>query len=208
FSIGVSAGTAIPVGLWGKKDAQDYKSNGFTQLGQSYNLSLSYKLNRGNFGLTSLIGRQINTVDTEAFANAYSENNEGETYTIESDDWRVNQFLVGGFYSNPVTKKLDIDVKALLGAVHANRPAIDVFDGNSNFTSSSGASSTALAYSLGVGIKYHLGKRLNFLVNADYLYSKPEFDVNEVFNAQPIGNSVFSQSISSINLSVGIAVKL
>ena len=208
FSIGVSAGTGIPVGLWGKKDIENGKATGFTQRGKAYNLSLTYKLGKGNYGLTSLIGRQINTVDTKAYADAYSRINEGGDYKVESDDWRVNQFMLGGFVTKPLSQKLDIDLRVLAGVVHAGRPATDIFDGDFNYSTSTGTYSTSFAYTLGTGIKYHIGKRLDLLVNVDYLNAKPEFDVDTGVNGDSSGNSIFSQNINSINLSVGIAVKL
>jgi len=158
--------------------------------------------------LTSLIRRQTNVVDTEAMADAWTNENPSSSYKVDSDDWRMNQFLLGGFVSKSITDKLDLDFRILAGVINVNLPLVTVFVDEVNWVTSNGDTSMAFAYSLGTGVKYHIGNKLDFLINVDYLRARPEFDIEQTSDSGFKGNSVYNQSVMSLNLSAGIAIKL
>jgi hypothetical protein len=62
---------------------------------------------------------------------------------------------------------------------------------------------------LGAGFKFDIGKKLYLLTNLDYLGSSPEFKNVETLSSDGTREkSTWSQSMGSINISAGLALKL
>ena len=71
-------------------------------------------------------------------------------------------------------------------------------------------SATTFGYTIGGGFKFDVGEQVCILTNLDYLTCKPEFV--DVTISSSSGNSsqpsTFSQRIETINLSIGIGLRL
>jgi hypothetical protein len=79
----------------------------------------------------------------------------------------------------------------------------------SYWTKQSSTTSSSLAYTLGVGFKFELGKSLYLLTNLDYLGSEPEFQNIDIVDSDGDRTKfTYKQSIRTINLSIGIALKI
>ncbi len=207
FSIGASVGAAIPTGPWGAKEYLGSNWTGWADPGLAFDLALKYKLGVGKYGLTALMRRQVNKLDANALANADDNQNFDSSYEVESGDWRIYEYLVGGFFSKSISKELFFEIKALGGIMDISRPSI-TFLNDSDYVYQSGANSIALAYMIGAGINYRIHTKIDLFLTADYLGSRPEFEVEETSNIGFTGNSIFSQEVNSINFNVGFAINL
>ena len=207
FSIAISGGTGVPFGELGRKDVQDLGANGFAQPGLMFDLSLDYKLGAGSFGLKALFLRQINSFDQEALVDVYRSQNSDATYSVESDDWRINGFFVGGFKTLPISDNVGISLEALLGIIDISRPLITVF-ADTDFITQNGSGTNSFAYSLGTDISYQFENQLGLFFKMAYLGSQPKFAVEETSSVGFSGNSVFTQGIHSLNVGLGLKVYL
>lgn len=205
FSFSAGGGLGVPVGDWAAKDLTS--ASGWASPGVQFNLSASYQLPDSQFGLMAFYGTQLNSFDENAMAWAYISQNEESGYLVRSEAWEVDQFLLGGFASQPIFGGLSFNVRLLAGIVNVDRPMITVISDDVNIITTEGTNSSAFGYQVGAGFKLEVFKNLDFFSNLDYLGSRPKFDVNETSNIGFSGNTSFRQNIASINFSCGAAIK-
>jgi hypothetical protein len=209
--IGISLGPSIPLGDLSSKDA-DNPSAGFASTGALVDISFAYKLGDGNFGITALLRGQANTTDAQSLANELASRQPGILWTVESESWGIGGFMVGGYGSFPISEKTSFDTRALIGFLSSTSPEINLtgsFLGQSIWVRQSSANTFSFSYLLGAGFKFDIGSKLYLLTNIDYLGSNPEFSgVNTTASDGSLITSTFSQSMGTLNISVGIALKL
>ena len=100
----------------------------------------------------------------------------------------------------------------MIGFLNASSPEITLTatgPGGSAWVKQNSTTATSFAYLIGVGFKFDLGRKLCFLTNIDYLSSNPEFkDVETITSLGDIDKSTWSQSMGTLNLSIGIGLKI
>lgn len=68
---------------------------------------------------------------------------------------------------------------------------------------------TSFAWLIGAGFHFDVGKKLSILTNLDYLSTTPEFFRAKVKGSDgSIDYNTFRQEIKTINLSIGIGVRI
>jgi hypothetical protein len=197
--IGLSMGPSIPLGDFASKNI-DNSNSGFANTGAFLDISFAYKLGYGNFGLTALLRGQSNPINAQALVNEMAQPIIVEANWIENTSWNLGGLMFGGFGSFPISQKISFDTRAMIGFLRTTSPETTVtFPGLSKIIIKQSVSATSFAYSMGIGFRFELGEKLDLLTNLDYLGSNSEFkNVATTFN----------QSIKTINLSIGIALKL
>lgn len=209
--IGISLGPSIPMGDLSSKDV-DNEAAGFANSGAVFDISFAYKLGEGNFGLTALLRGQSNPTDAQAIADVFAYEFPSFGWTVDSDGWGIGGFMLGGFGSFPISKKYTFDTRAMIGFLSASSPEFNVTGtgpGGSLWVKQSSKSATSFAYLIGAGFKFKISNRLYLLTNLDYLASNPEFlNVETIASDGSRQTDTWSQSLGTLNLSVGIALKI
>ena len=209
--IGISLGPSIPMGDLSSKDI-DNDAAGWANTGAVFDISFAYKLGEGNFGITALLRGQANPTDAQALADEFANQLPGVDWTVKSDAWGIGGLMFGGFGSFPLSEKSSFDTRAMIGFLSVSSPELTVTvtgPGGTAWVKQSSTSATSFAYLIGAGFKFDIGSKLYLLTNLDYLGSNPEFSNVEVTASDGSrGTDTWSQSMGTLNLSVGIALKL
>jgi hypothetical protein len=210
--IGISLGPSLPIGDFASKNFSNTNA-GFATNGAIFDISFAYKLGKSNFGITGLIRGQANALDHQAMADELGNSLRGTNWTVESGGaWSLGGYFIGGIGSFPVSEKVSFDTKAMIGIGISTIPEITITSSDnfgSYWTKQSSTTSSSLAYTLGVGFKFELGKSLYLLTNLDYLGSEPEFQNIDIVDSDGDRTKfTYKQSIRTINLSIGIALKI
>jgi len=209
--IGISLGPSIPIGDLASKDA-DNEAAGWANTGAVFDISFAYKLGEGNFGITALLRGQANPTDAQGLADELASQVAGVNWTVESDGWGIGGLMVGGFGSFPISELTSFETRAMFGFLTAVSPELTVtgtLPGETIWVKQGSTSATSFAYLFGAGVKFGIGSNLYLLTNFDYLGSNPEFtDVELTASDGSRDTDTWSQSMGTINLSVGIALKI
>jgi len=209
--IGISLGPSIPMGNLSSKDA-DNDAAGWANTGAIFDISFAYKLGGGNFGLTALLRGQANSTDAQALADEFANQYPGINWTVESGGWGIGGLMFGGFGSFPLSDKSSFDTRAMIGFLSASSPELTVTGtgpGGTAWIKQGSTAASSFAYLLGAGFKFDVGRKLYLLTNIDYLGSNPEFrNVETTTSLGTRERSSWSQSMGTLNLSIGLALKI
>lgn len=209
--IGISLGPSIPMGDLSSKDA-DNEAAGWANTGAMFDISFAYKLGESNFGVTALLRGQANPTDAQALVDEIANQNPGINWTVESDGWGIGGLMFGGFGSFPISEKASFDTRAMIGFLSASSPEITVTGtgpGGTAWIKQGSSTSSSFAYLIGAGFKFDVGSKIYLLTNLDYLGSNPEFSNVELTASDGSRETdTWSQSMGTLNFSVGIALKL
>ncbi len=153
--IGFSIGTSSPLGDFGSASLENpnrrYASNGV-----SFSIDGAYMLHR-NFGLSANLFSKSWAIDFDGAA--------------DGSDYLSTGILLGGIATIP-KNKLNFDFKLQLGYAKSTREKL-----NSGFFSTPSEepeiTGNDFAYSIGVGIRLHLGKNIDTMLNYAYFGTKP-----------------------------------
>jgi hypothetical protein len=209
--IGFTMGPSIPLGDFASKDVNNDDA-GWTNTGVMFDISFAYKLGGGNFGVTALLRGQANPTDAQALADEIANQFAGVNWTVESAGWAIGGFMFGGFGSFPISQKATFDTKAMIGFVSANSPNYTITGtgpGGTAWIKQESKAATSFAYLFGAGFKFDIGSKLHLLTNLDYLASNPEFrNIETTTSLGTRDRSTLSQNMGTLNLSIGIALKI
>lgn len=209
--IGISLGPSIPMGDLSSKDA-DNEAAGWANTGAVFDISFVYRLGEGNFGITALLRGQANPTDAQGLADELANQVAGVNWTVESDGWGIGGLMFGGFGSFPLSEKATFDTRAMIGFLSASSPEITITGtgaGGTAWVKQGSTTATSFAYLVGAGFKFDINSKLYLLTNLDYLGSNPEFSNVELIASDGSRETdTWSQSMGTLNLSIGIAFKL
>lgn len=125
----------------------EFKDEAFANTGVNLSLINFGYLFNGRFGIAANWFGGAHVIDASAFG-------------ISDGMWSYGGLLAGPLISNRIGDRVDLDVKLQIGFSAANMELEGYqVDG------------TGFAYSLGVGIRAHLSRRISLSVNADMLSS-------------------------------------
>jgi hypothetical protein len=168
--IGFSIGPSIPTGKFSSE------VDGRAKTGVRLNLvSFGYKITKG-FGVS---------------ANCFG----GYNLRIysNSDPWMYGGLIIGPMGSIPVSNKIDLDFRPMVGV------SVTQFPG----ASSNIQKPITICYDLSALIRFHIGEGMDIFLNSEYFFSKPEFTIeNNGFEFR------FEQSISTISYGLGFAYRI
>ena len=213
--IAVSLGPSIPLSDFASKDI-DKESAGFAKTGAIFDISFGYKIGK-NFGVAALLRGQANKTDAQAMANEMGNKMSFQVDTrVESKAWNIGAFMLGGYATVPLEKKLSFESRIMFGFMSATYPNVTFTFSDADesvLVKRTGSTATSFAYLMGAGIRYNAGKRLCLLANFDYLGSNPEYKDVETTLETPtiferISKDTFSQSFGAFNIGVGVGYRL
>jgi hypothetical protein len=173
YFIGVSYGKSFPLGDFkdNKIDLDAFGNNsGFAKTGKKIDIFGGYYLNK-EYGITGLIRHQTYSTDATSFEQELNRINTTINYSADSKDWAFTSLLGGLFYNYPITKRISIQPKGMIGLMFGSSPEINVKATNSSNTrvvNIESGNSAGMAFEFGIGLKSQLSKRFALMPTFDF----------------------------------------
>lgn len=202
--IGISLGPSIPIGSFARDDANT---------GAIFDVHFAYKLKK-NVGLAVLIRGQYLPVNVQSLTGKMRQVIPGVNTDVKGDGWSSGGLMVGIYSAYPLDQKgiAVFELKTLAGFMTTTSPQVDIrlssLEG-SGWVRQHSVSATAFSYLISAGMRFNAGKRMAFIVNADYLDYTPNF--KNVKMTTSIGTQEtqnMQEQIQTINISAGIVCRL
>lgn len=215
YFIGVSYGKSLPLGDFkdNKIDLDEFGNNsGFANNGNKFDIFGGYYLTK-DYGITGLIRYQNFTTDANSFANELKRINPTINFAVDSKDWKFASVLAGMFYNYPITKRMSIQPKGMLGLMYGSSPEITVDATNSSnarVVNVESGNSVGMAYEFGIGFKSTFGKHFALMPTFDLSGGILSFKNNKTIYS-PIGGTVntytntYNPSILTFNFGLAAA---
>jgi hypothetical protein len=209
--IAVSVGSSIPL--------QDFKSTnannanaGFAKNGTKYDILWGKDLKNPHWGVTGLFRFHKNPIDVEALTSVAKTAYSSYDYSISAKDWKLYTLMAGTYYRIPVSKKMTIMPKAMIGLAYIYSPEINVLAENNlgNIATSFTESSHTItpSYLFSIGLKSNLYKRIVLVSNFDILGAFTTFnDVKTTYGNDTSITRTKSPSFLTFNYGIGIGYK-
>lgn len=206
--IGLGFGGSTPLGTFASTEP-DNEDAGFATIGLSIDLSFGYKLGE-RFGLAALIRSQANGVDAQAIADQLVL--PGYKVTVEAGNYAIGGFFVGGYGSFPISGKLDLDTRGLIGFASTSSPTYDIRYsamgvGDVLTFKQTSATGGAFAYNLGAGLRWNVGRKVCLVWMLDYMGTNPEFEFTLTNIDGTTTRSRYNQPIATFNSSISIGYR-
>jgi len=212
--VSFSIGPAFPLSVLNSKDVQKDIA-GFAITGFNTNLSLDFQPLK-NIGFSLLIKQATYPVKTKALAAKYAYLNPGSSFTIEADDWDIGGEFVGVYGIVPLgdSSKIALTFRGYIGLMSGSTPAYLIKEekntGSQIWTEQAmGGTEGNFGYVLGGDLRFRIKPRLDFVINADYLFSEQSF--NHIAYSNSAGQSGFTacdMKYTSINATLGIIYRI
>ena len=207
--IGVTGGYANALGNFTKSNYDDPKSGYANSSGMNIGIEGAYFFHR-NIGIGGIISNTtFNVRGKQALADGYKEAFDVDYTTVsENGNYSTLNFLIGPYFSFPI-KKFTFDVRVIGGLTHAKTPQfrVDIEDQSDATFYQNSSTANTFGFQGGAGIRYSILKNLSIKLNADFFYSKPNFNITNVNRADNAGRLItsYNQPITGFYLNFGLA---
>ncbi|MBC6994845.1 hypothetical protein H9S92_11770 [Lewinella lacunae] len=174
-------------------------------------LSLVYRIGKGQYGVTAMVRSQLNPVDEEAlFSDVLQE--PGISFDTEGGRWGMRTALLGAFGSVAFSDKISFHARVMAGIVGVSSPNVEATvtgPAGTFIVEQSSENASAFGRLYGGGFTFNLGNKIALITNLDYFTATPEFSNVEVsINDIPFStNQSLSQKVVTVNFSVGLGLK-
>lgn len=214
YFIGLSYGKSLPLG-----DFKDNKvqldnlgySSGFANTGVKFDVFGGYSLNK-EYGVTGLIRFQSFSTDANSFAKELNRLSPSVNYEVDSKDWKFASVLGGVYYNFPLTNRMSLQPKCMIGLMYGISPEINVNanDGsNTRVIFVESGNSIGLAYEFGIGLKSKLGNNFALMPTFDFSGAFLSFKNNKTvtnYNGSNLYNTrTYNPSILTFNFGLSLA---
>lgn len=208
WKFGVMAGLAIPTGSLSETDYSSNKS-GFSGTGGVFGASGNYLLKK-HLSLSAVVNYQVFAfVGARRLADGFKDDFgvDSCTVSVEGRNYNIN-FLIGATWSSAITEKLYLDFRLLGGLSSAHLAGYNVYLEDNEVGTFGQAKSSNLAFAAqgGVGVRYDFTRRFGVAINADYLYTKPDFEITNTNRKNNAGRIIdrYNQPRTAINSSISL----
>lgn len=204
-------GPSFPIGDFANKN-YDYVNSGMANTGAMFDICIAHKVGNGKFGITGMLRGQSNPIDVLSISRSFASDIPGYKWTAESDGWSASSYMLGAYGTFPISEKAFFEPRTMIGFMAVRCPSLSITGTNSGsemWLRQSSIYSGSFAFLIGAGVKIDLGEKIYLISNLDYLGSNAQFiDVETVSSNGKRYFDSWSQSIRTINLSLGIALKI
>jgi len=192
---------------------------------------------KGHFGLAAMIRGRINAIDKKGAASTFQGQLPAYQWSVSNSSWKTAALMAGVYYTAPINEKWSFTGMLAVGAAEAWLPEINVKgivdstaqggEANLVLATNKKAHATSFTAMWRAGFTYKLTGKFSLTASVDYWYLNPEFSltqtvaigrhlnvpgVYELANASSISvfenSTKYSQQMNSVNLSVGVAMRL
>jgi len=190
-----SAGAAVPVGNFGKKNPDVTTEAGLARLGYNLAVNAGYQFT-DRMGLASSLYYSRFKLDQKAIDDYLK--NVGSGVTTTPDHWQYFGLVVGPMASFSIAKDVSFDLKAMGGVAHANMPVFKFEVEGLPIANATTKEHWAysFAWQLGTGLRYNFAPGVCFCANIDYNFMKPTWSVENFGD--------FNQKMGVMDFNVGI----
>jgi hypothetical protein len=164
---------------------------GFANPGYTLNLSYSY-LFEPNFGFGGELFYNKYKLDEGKIKEVYSD--------ADVDHWQFYGLTAGPVFSFDLSNGISTRLRVLGGAAYCNSPK--AFDEGDLVLNEEWSWSTIVKG--GLDFSFETGKQFCIILNADYLYTRPGFDITPIVGE--IADRTH-QRISALNVTAGIGIR-
>ena len=207
----LSVGPSIPLQDFRSTDGKNANA-GFAKNGRKKDILWGKELKNTHWGVTGLLRIHKNPIDEGELALIAKTVYPSFDYSISAKEWNVYTLMAGAYYRIPVSRKLTVMPKAMVGLAFIYSPEIFAvpYNNSVHVASSYRESSHNLttSYLFGIGMKNNLFHRIVLISNVDILSAFPTFsDVKTIYGN---GTTIFrtkSPTILSFNYGMGIGFK-
>ena len=209
--LAISMGSSIPLADFKSTDGANPYA-GFAKSGKKYDVLWGKDLKSPHLGISGLFRLHTNSIDESALSSFAKSVYPNYNFTISTKDWQLYTLMGGAYYRIPVSKKMTIMPKAMLGLAYVYLPEINVVAENNlasiatSFTASSYTVTPSYLFSIGLGSA--IFKRIVLVSNFDILGAFTTF--NDVKTTYGNGTSITrtkSPSFLTFNYGIGIGYK-
>ena len=207
----LSTGSSIPLQNFKSTDIKNAYA-GFAKNGIKKDVLWGKDFNNTPWGVTGLFRMHKNPLDEGALASMAKTTHPSFDYIISAKEWKLYTLMAGAYYRIPVSKKLTIMPKAMLGLAYIYSPEINAdFNNNSVTVATSFIESShklTNSYLFSIGLKSNLYKRIILLSNVDVLGAFPTFSA--VKTTYGNGTTIYrtkSPTLLTFNYGIGIGYK-
>lgn len=206
--IGFSYGKSFPLGDFKSNDVKLTNSyyyfnnnSGFANSGNKFDLFGGYALNN-EYGVTGLIRFQTFSTDANSFANELERINPSNNYYVDSNKWMFGSVLGGMYYNYPLTKKLTLQPKGMVGLIFGTSPEINISANDSNNTRVifvESGNSLGLGFEFGLGLKSKISDNFALMPTFDFSGGFLSFKNNKTVTNN---NGTYSTTTRTYNPSI------
>ena len=210
--ISISAGPAIPIGGFAGKNING-SNIGLANTGALFDVGFAYKLKK-NIGLAALLRGQYNPVNVQPMADGMNSQISGARAYVNGGGWSSGGVMAGLYSAYPLNHNATfiLELKTLAGFMNTTSPQIDMTISSpegSAWLKQHSATATSFAYLINAGLRFNTGKRIAFILNADYSDYTPNFkNVQMTTSIGTQQSNSMKQDIQTININAGIAFRL
>ena len=207
--LSTTVGAAKPIDFFGSK-VSNLTTSGLANTGYALGFNVIYKVSKP-FGLKLNYHYQNNAIDEDLLQKEIRTSSPGSGLIVSSGAWRVFGFFGGIHISTPLIRdgKYFLDFEMMGGYPNCYTPEISYSYKNVPTSTRQSSKTRALAISPQLGLRYYATENLALSIGVNYFLLKPTF--NEVLTTYSNGvkkTDKITQEISSINVQVGISLKL
>jgi hypothetical protein len=204
----LSVGPSIPLQDFKSTDGKNANA-GFAKNGRKKDILWGKELNNTHWGVTGLLRIHKNPIDEGELALIAKTVYPSFDYSISAKEWNLYTLMAGTYYRIPISRKLTVMPKAMVGLAYIYSPEINAVPYNnsvhvaSSYMESSHTFSTS--YLFGLGLKSNLFHRMVLISNVDILGAFPTFSA--VKTTYGNGTTIFrtkSPTILTFNFGMGI----
>ena len=209
FTIGLTGGGSFPMGNFATARYSD-PASGFAGPGYNAGVSGTWLL-KGHFGVSFVVSmHQFGFTGAQQMVEGYKESFSVDSATFYSKGTNHSfNFLLGPYYSYPISKRLSVDARLVCGLVYASLAGNRVFmeDQMEGTFAQKQSTIAALGTQAGLGLAYRLSPHLRLSVNADYFYSKPDFTIINDNRNNTAGRLLtrYTEPVAGINTNITVA---
>jgi len=188
-------------------------SAGFAKSGLNVEISAASLISK-TMGFVLMYRNQNNPLDQGSLISQTTTKYPNITWGASVTNWKTNAFMAGYYSSYPLSaaRKVFLDLKFLIGGVKIASPSITLTGTQNNFSvteTQASSSAFAFAFCVGAGLKFDISHMLFLLLHVDYLQATPSYtDVPITGTTGQASSATFTQKVSTLNLNIGLGVKL
>lgn len=204
--IGISIGAAIPVGEFGSTDIGSEEA-GFAKTGFTLQLvNFGYRFSK-HIGIAAMWSGAGFNMDEVALRNNAGLGN----VNLDTDPFSFGT-LMGGFLVSLPSTVVDVDFRFMIGPGYGMAPEIRFsgYDTYNNYVVAVQESSSAyaLAFDMGVGVRFNVSRLININLLMDYMTCKQKFSADMYSNGVYLGSNDWDQPMNHITITGGIGFRL
>ncbi|MEO0553079.1 MAG: outer membrane beta-barrel protein [Bacteroidota bacterium] len=203
YYVGVSYGRSLAVGDFKDNDLSNPDA-GFAENGNKFDVYFGFQY-QPRITLTGAFRFQNFDADISNIQSELEAINPDETFSSNTENWKVYYALVGFEYQVNITKKMDIFPKFGLGPMFITTPGFEIAS-SSQFISRSSETGSGLGYEFGIGLKTDLGRHLALMPS--FTFSGGIATIEQTTNTNNvIAVADFQPKVTTFNLGLSFAYK-